>query len=313
MSAWGWVYWLLNPPQNLSLGTILIISFILGLLHGATPDEHTWPITFSYAVGKYSTRGGMKAGFLFSAGFTAQRALLSTLGYLGLAYFYMKYNLDGPVYVVVGIVMAVAGAMILNRGVYLHAHLLPSRVHTREAARKNVAEELGDVPLWMTPIHGLIAGFGFGAYATVVTFILAPRVGSLAYAPLPGLMFGLGTMAMQVIFGALFGRAARLRGLGEREVAVLGRRTAGNTLYYGGLAFVAIGALVIAFPTIDAFAIKTGVPVPNLDAVDVGLILVLIVVGAIGLGSMVKAYRELRRMAVLKATGAAGQPVRPAA
>jgi len=40
------------------------------MLHGITPDEHTWPITFSYAVGEYSTRGGMKAGFLFSLGFT---------------------------------------------------------------------------------------------------------------------------------------------------------------------------------------------------------------------------------------------------
>ncbi len=47
---------LLNPPLNLTIGEILVISFILGLMHGATPDEHTWPITFSYAVGKYSTK-----------------------------------------------------------------------------------------------------------------------------------------------------------------------------------------------------------------------------------------------------------------
>jgi len=68
VSAWDWVYWLFNPPHGLSLGLILLMSFILGLLHGATPDEHTWPITFSYAVGAYSTRRGMKAGFLFSLG-----------------------------------------------------------------------------------------------------------------------------------------------------------------------------------------------------------------------------------------------------
>ncbi len=73
---------LLNPPTGLSLSEIAFISFVLGLLHGATPpDEHTWPITFSYAIGKYSTRGGgMKAGLLFSLGFTVQRALLTTLG-----------------------------------------------------------------------------------------------------------------------------------------------------------------------------------------------------------------------------------------
>jgi len=84
----NWLQLLLNPPSGLHLGEILLISFILGILHGATPDEHTWPITFSYAVGKYSTRGGMKTGFLFSLGFTAQRALLTTLGYLGLAQIY---------------------------------------------------------------------------------------------------------------------------------------------------------------------------------------------------------------------------------
>jgi hypothetical protein len=28
----------------------LIYSFLFGLLHGILPDEHTWPITFSYAI-----------------------------------------------------------------------------------------------------------------------------------------------------------------------------------------------------------------------------------------------------------------------
>lgn len=78
---------LLNPPAGLTLLTILSVAFILGLLHGATPDEHTWPITFSYAVGSYSTKRGMKAGFVFSLGFMVQRALLTTLGFLGLAAF----------------------------------------------------------------------------------------------------------------------------------------------------------------------------------------------------------------------------------
>jgi len=164
------------------------MSFILGLLHSATPDEHTWPITFSYAVGAYSTGRCMKAGFLFSLGFTVKRALLTTLGYLGLAYFYMKYNLDGgPVYVIVGVVMAIAGAYIL-RGKYMHLEvdrLLRSRTHAREAERTNIYERLGDVPLWMTVVHGLIAGFGFGAYATIITFVLAPRWAPSSTPPCP--------------------------------------------------------------------------------------------------------------------------------
>lgn len=287
---------LLNPPTGLSLSEIVFISFLLGMMHGATPDEHTWPITFSYAVGKYSTRGGMAAGFLFSLGFTIQRALLTTLGYIGLASFYQRYNLDGPVYIVVGLVMAIAGSYIL-KGRYLH---LPIDLalggkphHTGSAARLPLHEvHERDVPLKMTIVHGLIAGFGFGAYATIVTFILAPQVPGLIYAPVPGLMFGLGTMVMQVIFGAIFGSILRVRGFNEEEIKFIGRRTAGRVLYYGGWIFVLAGLLIILMPSIDSWAISTGIPIPNLDAVDVGFLLVVTVVGVLGVYSILKGYRE---------------------
>ena len=269
---------------------ILVISLILGMLHGATPDEHTWPITFSYAVGKYSTRGGMKAGFLFSLGFTIQRAFLTTLGFIGLAAFYQKYNLDGPVYTIVGFVMAIAGSYIL-KGKYLHLpidKLIHRQIHEE-------MENLRDVPLRMTIVHGLIAGFGFGAYASIITFVLAPRMPSIWYAPLPGLMFGIGTMIMQIIFGALFGNILRAKKMTEQEITYIARKTAGRTLYYGGLVFVIAGLLIIAFPVIDNWAIATGNPIPNLDAIDIGFLLVVTVVGAIGIGSIIKSYREVAK------------------
>lgn len=287
---------LLNPPSNLTLSEIALLSFLLGMMHGATPDEHTWPITFSYAVGKYSTKGGMAAGFLFSTGFTIQRALLSTLGFLGLAAFYQRYNLDGPVYIIVGIVMAIAGSYIL-KGRYLHIPidvlLGGKRHHTHESSRLPLHElSERDVPLKMTIVHGLIAGFGFGAYASIVTFILAPQVHELIYAPIPGLMFGLGTMVMQVIFGAIFGNVLRAKGLSEDGVKIVGRRSAGRVLYYGGWVFVLAGLLIVIFPSIDSWAIATGIPIPNLDAVDIGFLLVVIVVGGLGVYSIIKGYSE---------------------
>jgi threonine/homoserine/homoserine lactone efflux protein len=288
----NWLQLLLNPPSGLHLGEILLISFILGILHGATPDEHTWPITFSYAVGKYSTRGGMKAGFLFSLGFTVQRALLTTLGYLGLAQIYNQYNLDGPVYVAVGVAMAAAGLYVI-KGRYVHLPidvLLGGRRHHSDEVGGVPMHELEerDVPLGMTVVHGLIAGFGFGAYASVITFVLAPQTGSIAYAPLPGLFFGLGTMAVQVVFGALFGAIMRMRGLTEEQIRRVARRTAGFTLYYGGLLFIAAGGLIVALPEVDAWAVATGVPVPNLDSINIGTILVLAVVGILGIGTMLR-------------------------
>ncbi len=292
------ISFLLSPPSGLTIGEIVLISYVLGLMHGATPDEHTWPITFSYAIGSYSTKGGMKAGFLFSLGFTLQRALLTTLGYIGLAYFYMKYNLDGPVYIIVGIVMAVAGSYVL-KGRYVHLPIdlvLGGKSHHTEKAERIPLHEAHEkeVPLKMTVVHGLIAGFGFGAYATIITFILAPEVGSIYLAPIPGLMFGLGTMTMQIMFGAAFGSLLRAKRLTEEQVKRVARRAAGRTLYYGGMAFVIIGALVAAIPSLDAFAISTGVPIPNLNALDIGLVLVLIVVGAIGIGGLIKSYYEVK-------------------
>lgn len=288
------------------MGEILLLSFLLGVLHGATPDEHTWPITFSYAVGKYSTKGGVKAGFLFSLGFTAQRALLTTLGFLGLAAIYNKYNLDGPVYIAVGIAMAVAGSYVL-KGRYIHLPIdvvLGGRRHHSDRVGGVPMHELEerDVPLGMTVVHGLIAGFGFGTYASILTFALAPQVGSLAYAPLPGLFFGLGTMLMQMAFGALFGSIMRIKRLTEDQITKIARRTAAFTLYYGGLLFIAAGILVLALPVVDNLAIATGVPVPNLDSINIGTMLVLTVVGAIGIGTMLReinkatsAYRATRR------------------
>jgi ABC-type nickel/cobalt efflux system permease component RcnA len=38
------------------LGQLLLSAFLLGVLHGVTPNEHTWPITLSYAIGAASGR-----------------------------------------------------------------------------------------------------------------------------------------------------------------------------------------------------------------------------------------------------------------
>ena len=303
------ISYVLNPSSNLALGTILIIALILGIMHGATPDEHTWPITFSYAIGSYSTRKGMKAGFAFSAGFTVQRAILTTLGFLGLAAIYKVYNLDGPVYVAVGIVMAIAGFYILNKKLYLHLdigkRIMGNEHHSKYAERVPMHEDKPEpkgVSLKMAVAHGLIAGWGFGAYSTIITFILAPQVPSLIYAPLVGVMFGIGTMIMQIIFGALFANLARIKKLSEEQIKHVGRMTAGRTLYYGGIAFAIIGLLIIFFPLIDNFALSTGNPIPNLNSITVATVLVLIVVGGIGFGNLAIELRRILKYKSVKGT-----------
>ena len=290
---------ILNPPSGLTITAILGIAFVLGTLHGITPDEHTWPITFSYSIGSYSTKGGMKSGFVFSLGFMSQRAVLTTLGFLGLAAIYKAYNLDGPIYIIVGLVMVVAGSYIL-KGKYLHLpfdRLLGSKSehHSNQAERLPLHEtEIKPVPLKMATVHGFVAGWGFGAYASIITFILAPQMPGVLFAPFVGLMFGVGTMCMQIIIGAIFANLARMKRLTVDQVKYVGRSAAARTLYLGGMAFAGIGALIAAFPVIDQFAVSTGNPIPNLNSIGVASILVICVVGLIGFGNIYRGYKELK-------------------
>ncbi|MHB1988148.1 MAG: hypothetical protein ACYCSF_09205 [Acidimicrobiales bacterium] len=122
-----------NPHVGLALWAVLATAFLLGMVHGVTPDEHTWPITFSYAVGGYSSRAGVRSALIFSLAFTLQRALASELAYLALARFLtLGSRSDYIVYLVVGIAMVWAARYI--RGGKLPWHL-DLHLHRRRQPR----------------------------------------------------------------------------------------------------------------------------------------------------------------------------------
>src|SRR2546427_11669480 len=58
---------------------LLLGSLGPGMLHGVIPDEHTWPITFSYSVGSATGRGARLSGVFLPSAFTRQRALMAQL------------------------------------------------------------------------------------------------------------------------------------------------------------------------------------------------------------------------------------------
>jgi hypothetical protein len=223
----------------------LLYAFALGLLHGVLPDEHTWPITFSYAIGGASGRAGLKAGFFFSLAFTVQRGLLSLLAYLALARFLESELVNGIVYVAVGVAMGVAGGILRARGAEQHSHLMghaDAEIHEAQGGTALTPT----TPVHWTLIHGFIAGFGFeGLFASVITVCL-PHMRGPWMGMLPGVMFGLGTMVVLVIMGLLFGSFLRLaRGLTEAQVAQIGADTGARTLLYGGVLFVVFGACTL--------------------------------------------------------------------
>lgn len=291
-------------PENVGLLTALIISYLLGIVHGITPDEHTWPITFSYSVGTFSTKGGAKTGIVFSSGFTAQRAILSEISYFALAGIFMTAAAFGITYIFVGLAMALAGLYIAKKGKYLHWHYLEeklgiifgihkkgSEVQKQELEHKiNPAHVSNDefdtkpVPVKLALIHGFIAGFGFGAFALIIYTVLAPSMPSPWFGFMPGLLFGLGTMTMQILFGSAFGKwLSSSKKLNLQGIAFVGKTISTYVLEYGGIAFIVGGAAILYAPWLLNLAIVTPIYVHNLHDLGIGFFLVITVVVIIGL------------------------------
>jgi hypothetical protein len=276
----------------------LVLSFVLGLLHGVTPDEHTWPITFSYAVGSYSTRAGAEAGLVFSLGFTIERAVLSEIFYIilsaslgGVASFLQSALFFGIVYVFVGFAMAFAGYYIKYGNWYPHIEL-DRLVNLLNKGSKHESTDFykKKVPIKMAIVHGLIAGFGMGAFAFILFFTVVPSMPNVYVGFLPGALFGVGTMIAQIGFGAVFGKwITSVKRINKRGLEFVARYISSSILLYGGIIFVIAGLAVVMFPPLLSFGIATGVRVPNLDYIDIGFILVVIVVVALGVISYLKA------------------------
>jgi len=312
-------------PTNVTIIEAIVLAYVLGIVHGITPDEHTWPITFAYAVGSYSVKGGAKAGLLFSTGFTVQRAILSEIAFFALATIFMSNFAFGVTYVVVGVAMAAAGFYIAWRGRYPHWHYIEEKLgvmfgihkeHSKEQElefehKANPAQCCDDaistkpVPAKLALIHGFIAGFGFGAFALIIYTVLSPAMHSAWLGWLPGALFGLGTMTMQIAFGSFFGGYMRkMKRLTEKGIKFVAVYMSTFVLKYGGVAFILGGLLVLAFPQVLGFAINTGIKIHNLDSLGIGFFLVIISVVVIGIIGYYKAMKDVKRLGYITAGAA---------
>lgn len=279
-------------PAHVTLTVDLLTAFLLGLVHGITPDEHTWPITFSYAVGSYSTWRGLRAGLIFSLAFAIQQALASELAHLGLAQWFTFERLDEIVYVVVGIVMVLAGLFITGRGGVPHLHLPGTR---RFGPARAEPRELRP---WMPAVHGFIAGWGLDAFAVIIYTTLAPAMPSAATGWLPGFVYGIGTLCVQAVAGAAFGFWAARRGLPPEAIRSISLTTAARTLLWGGCAFSLFGLFAAAFPGLAEIGITTPLHIHNLHTLGLPFVLVVFTVVGVGVTSFVSATQAWRRRLV---------------
>jgi hypothetical protein len=278
-------------PTHVSFTVDLLTAFLLGIVHGVTPDEHTWPITFSYAVGGYSTARGLRAGLLFSLAFAIQAAFASELAHLGLTQWFTIAGFDNIVYVAVGLVMAAAGLFAMGRGVLPHLHL-PGVPRKQDQAQLPQPREL---KWWMPAVHGFIAGWGLDAFSMIIYTTLAPAMPSAAIGWLPGLVFGFGTLCVQAAAGAAFGAWAVRRGLPQEAIRNIALTTAARTLTWGGLAFLLFGLFGLAFPGIADMAVRTPLHIHNLDTLGLPFLLLVFAVLGVGVTSFVSATQAWRR------------------
>ncbi|WEG10972.1 hypothetical protein PU629_12375 [Pullulanibacillus sp. KACC 23026] len=278
-------------PHHIYWTIDLLTVLLMGMVHGITPDEHTWPITFSYSIGSYSTKGGIRSGLYFSLAFTLQRAIASELAYFALVRFFTQSGAEQIVYMIVGLVMLLSGYYIRFRHKTLH--LFPWIEKLAPAVKK----EGEPVPAKLALIHGFIAGWGTGAFATIIYTVISPNMPNAWVAFLPGLFYGIGTMIMQMLIGGLFGRWIERQNLDHLAKSYIGRFVSANTLLYGGILFVVLGFLELTDPKISDWGVSTGLPIFNLDSINLALLLTIFIVGGVGGYSIFKAIRKVKNEA----------------
>lgn len=227
---------------------VLIGSLGLGMLHGVVPDEHTWPITFSYSVGSATGKGGLLSGTYFASAFTLQRAIMSQLVYLAVGS-YLAFNnaLNGPVYVVVGIAMAIAGYLILySKLPHWHPLMWVSRQDKQRHETEIRTGVKRTIPIHWAVIHGFIAGFGVdtGLFTTFIYLVAVPSMPSAFLGFAPGAAFGFGTLIALLLIGTVFGGVLQVaKRWGAERVQLFGTRVGARSLLFGGLIFIVAGFL----------------------------------------------------------------------
>lgn len=277
--------------QSLGLVYLLAGCLGLGMLHGVIPDEHTWPITFAYSVGATTGRGGIRSGAFFSAAFTLQRAIMSQLVYFAVAVFFVTSDLlNGPVYIVVGAAMSIAGYLILKNKIP-HFHPL-MKLSERDLGKHTTAgghlkENEANVPIHWCIIHGFISGFGvdtgiFSAFIYLTALPVLANRGLWEIGWLPGFLFGAGTFLVLMAVGLFFGQTLQVaKRFGTYRVAMFGRLVGARTLLFGGIAFMVLGPPYY-------FGIENYVPI------DFGTFIVLVVMIAIAIPTMIYTWKEVR-------------------
>ena len=255
-----------------------------------TPDEHTWPIVFSYAIGGYSTWRGLRAGLVFFLAFAVQQAFASQLASFGLAHWFSFEGLHHWIDLAVGIVMIAAGLFVMGRGALPHLHLPgTTQPEIGPPGREGEPRELNP---WMPAVHQNSSPGGASTHSRYLSARLsAPAMPSASLGWAPGFAYGFGTLCVQAVAGAAFGLWAARRGLPPEAIRSIALTTAARTLLWGGVAFTLFGLFTLSFHE----AAEIEIPVPLLHSVEPSFLLVVFTVLGVGVTTFVTTTQAWRR------------------
>ncbi|MCH4815558.1 MAG: hypothetical protein QXY87_07530 [Saccharolobus sp.] len=154
--------------------------FIIGIVHGLKPDEHTWPITVSYGIMQRNMKGAIVSTSVFAGALTLIWASLSALTGQLLSFF-QNYNLDPVVDVIVGLTMIGVALIFIIKG------------------KDKVADKDNNPDYKLIWIHGLAAAFGGDFIVVLLLTIALSTLISVNITFLIGLLFGIGSWIAQSI------------------------------------------------------------------------------------------------------------------
>lgn len=188
------------------LGTVVPLAIVLiGVVHGLKPDEHTWPITVSYALMQRNIKGAILSTITFTGALTLVWTILS-----GLAGYAVGLGLTSGAYDPV-VDIAVGTTMIGVALAYMHL----------EGRRSPHGQSSASADYRLIWIHGLAAAFGGDFFIVLaITLVIAPLNVLPTY--LVGLLFGTGSLIGQLPV-VLLVRRGSVKLVGEQTLARAGR------------------------------------------------------------------------------------------
>lgn len=182
--------------------------FILGLVHGLTPDEHTWPVIFGSSLNQKRMQKAVYTAFFFALAATIPWIILAAIfSILGTVFY--RESWEVYFHLVLGLAMLLLGGYALIYSHTPHFHIGHKKGHNDKAPKK---------PFNLTQIiiYGLILGLGPCA-PVLLMYGFAAESQRLSIGIFSGLLFGLATMITLSILAAIFSGFANLAKIKVRQ------------------------------------------------------------------------------------------------